>query len=95
MVDEEVRTLLPAGLLNLRRKTVAHLAVVWLELLERLGGVVDEGETGALAATVLGAETEDGNTVLLRLVQLRQLLAELVLGNVWAVWVQDVTAELC
>lgn len=95
IIDDKVRTLLPAGLLNLRRKTVAHLAVVWLELLERLAGVVDEGETSALATTVLGAETKDGNAVLVALVQLGQLLAELVLGHVGAVWVQDVTAELC
>jgi len=39
--NEIVRTLLSAGLLDLVRKTVAHLAVVWLELLERLGRVVD------------------------------------------------------
>lgn len=65
-----------------------------LELLHGLGGVVEEGETGALATTVLGAETEDGDLVLVHLVQTSELLAELILGDVWARWVEDVTVKL-
>lgn len=34
-----------------------------LELLHHLLGIVDEREPGALAAAVLGAETEDGDGV--------------------------------
>lgn len=61
-----------------------------LELLEGLGGVVDQSEAGALATTVLCAETEDGDLVLVGLVQIGQLLTELVLGDVGAVGVEDV-----
>ena len=61
-----------------------------LELLQGLGGVVDQSEAGALTTTVLCAETEDGDLVLVGLVQVGQLLTELVLGDVGAVGVEDV-----
>lgn len=64
---------------------------MWLELLEGLWGIVNEGEAGGLAATVLGLETEDVDLVLGALVQLSELATEVVLGHVGAVWVQDVT----
>lgn len=85
------RTLLSAGLLDLGGLAVTDEPVVGLELLHRLGAVVDEGEAGALAATVLGAETEAGNLLLVGLVELGELGAELILGDVRAVGVQDVT----
>jgi len=87
-----VRTLLSASLLNLVRHAVSYKPVVWLELLGRLLTVVDERETGALAATVLCSETEDRDTGLVCLVQLGQLASEVVLGNIWAVGVEDITA---
>lgn len=62
-----------------------------LELLHGLGGVVDEGETSGLAATELGAETEDVDLVLGGLVQGAELLAELILGDVGAAGVEDIT----
>lgn len=61
-----------------------------LELLQGLLGVVDQSEAGALATTVLCAETEDGDLVLVGLVQVGQLLTELILGDVGAVGVEDV-----
>ena len=61
-----------------------------LELLERLGGIVDEREAGRLAAAVLRAEAEDGDLVLAGLVDFRELAAQLVFGDVGAVGVQDV-----
>jgi hypothetical protein len=85
-------TLLPARLLDLLCLAVSHQPVVGLELLHGLGGVVDEGEAGALAATVLRPEAEDGDLVLAGLVQLAELAAELVLGDIGAVRVEDVTA---
>ena len=66
---------------------------MWLELLEGLWGIVDKGETGGLAATELGLETENIDLLLCALVQLSELAAEVVLGNVGAVWVQDVTVR--
>jgi hypothetical protein len=84
------RTLLSAGLLNLLGSTNADKTVVRLELLQSLVGVVDEGETRALATTVLGPETEDGNLVLVGLVEVGQLAAELVLGDVGTVGVEDI-----
>jgi hypothetical protein len=64
---------------------------VGLELLHGLGGVVDEGEAGGLAATELGAETEDADLVLGGLVHGGQLVAELLLGDVGTAGVEDVT----
>lgn len=84
------RTLLSAGLLDLGGLAVTDEPVVGLELLHGLGAVVDEGEASGLATTVLGAETEDGDLVLVGLVQLGELGAELILGDVRAVGVEDV-----
>lgn len=85
------RTLLSRGTLGLGGEANPHQSVLGLELLHGLGGVVDEGEAGGLAATVLGSETEDGDLVLLGLVEAAELLAELILGDVGAVGVEDVT----
>lgn len=87
---EEKHTLLAGSLLDLAGGTDADEAVVRLELLEGLLGVVHQSEAGALTTTVLCAETEDGDLVLVGLVQIGQLLAELVLGDVGAVGVEDV-----
>lgn len=87
-------TLLSRGTLDLGRLAVADQAVSGLEVLHGLGGVVEEGEAGALAATVLRAETEDGHLVLVGLIEAGELLAELVLGDVGARWVEDVTVEM-
>ena len=78
-------------LLDLICDTDTDETEVWLELLEGLWGIVNEGEAGGLAATVLGLETEDVDLVLGALVQLSELATEVVLGDVGAVWVQDVT----
>jgi hypothetical protein len=83
-------TLLAGSLLDLGGGADTDETVVRLELLQGLGGVVDEGKAGALTTTVLCAETEDGDLVLVGLVQVGQLLAELVLGDVGAVGVEDV-----
>ena len=91
--DERGHTLLSAGTLDLGAETESDEAVERLELLHGLGGVVDESETSGLAATELGAETEDGDLVLLGLVQATELLTELILGDVGAVGVEDVTAK--
>jgi hypothetical protein len=64
---------------------------VGLELLERLGGVVDKGETSGLATTELGPQTEDVDLLLGGLVELSQLSTELFLGDVGAAGVEDVT----
>lgn len=84
---------MPGGLLDLLGQADTDQAVVGLELLQGLRGVVDEGETSGLAATELGAQAEDGNLVLAGLVETGKLLAELILGDVGTVGVQDVTIQ--
>ena len=86
-------TLLPGGLLDLVGESDADESVVGLELLHGLGAVVDEGEAGGLAATELGAESEDGDLLLAGLVHGRELLAELLLGDVGTTGVEDVTVR--
>lgn len=89
--ETEMRhTLLARSLLDLGGKADTDKTVVGLELLHGLGGVIDEGEAGGLAATELGAETEDVDLVLGGLVEGGQLLAELVLGDVRTVGVEDI-----
>lgn len=87
------RTLLSGSLLDLGGLANTDESVVGLELLHGLGRVVDESKASGLATTVLGAETEDGDLVLGGLVELGELLAELILGDVGAVGVKDVTVE--
>ncbi len=86
-----IRTLLPARLLNLGRLAVSHQPVVWLELLHRLGRIVDKREAGALAATELCAEAKARDLVLGGLVEFGELGAEFVFGDIRAVRVEDVT----
>ena len=89
------RTLLSAGLLDLVRLAVPHQSVMGLESLHRLAAVVDEGKARALAATILSPEAEDGDLVLAALVQFGELGAELVLGDVGAVGVEDIATQQC
>jgi hypothetical protein len=66
---------------------------VGLELLHRLVAVIDESKAGALAATEVRLEAEDGDIVLLCLVELTELATELVLGDVGAVGVENVAGD--
>lgn len=61
-----------------------------LEFLHRLIAVVDEREAGALTATELRAEAEDGDGVFAGFVEFGEFGAELVFGDVRAGGVQDV-----
>lgn len=83
--------LLSAGTLGLGGESDTDQAVLGLELLQSLGGVVDEGEAGGLAATEVGAQAKDLDLLLLGLVQAAELLAELSLGDVGTAGVEDVT----
>lgn len=87
------RTLLSRCALGLGGEADADQSVLRLELLHGLGRVVDEGEASRLATTELGAHAEDGDLVLLGLVHGRELLTELLLGDVGAAGVQDVTVR--
>lgn len=86
--------MLSAGLLDLGGSTDTDETVVRLEFLQSLVGVVDESETSGLATTELCAETEDGNLVLVGLVEVGQLLTELILLDVGAVGVEDVPENM-
>ena len=85
---------MPASLLNLAGHAVPYEPVVGFEFLHRLGRVVDKGKAGAFAATEVCLETEDGDIILLGLVELAELTTEFVLGNVGAVGVEDVAAHV-
>jgi hypothetical protein len=86
--------LLSAGTLGLGGHANSDEPVLGLELLHGLGRVIDKGETSGLATTEVGAETEDGDLVLLGLVEATELLAELLLGDVGAVGVEDINDHL-
>jgi hypothetical protein len=66
---------------------------VGLELLHRLGGIVDKSEAGRLATTELCAEAENADLLLAGLVHAGELLPELLLGDVGTTGVEDVTAQ--
>ena len=86
-------TLLSGGLLDLGSGTDTDETVVRLELLQGLSGVVDQGEASALATTVLRAEAEDGDLILVGLVETGELVAQLILGDVGTVGVEDITSD--
>jgi hypothetical protein len=92
-MGEGRRTLLSAGLLGLGTETEPRQTVDGLELLHRLRGIVDEGEAGALATTIVSPEAEDRDRILIGLVERRKLVAELILGHVGAVGMEDVPRE--
>ena len=87
-------SLLSGSLVNLLGQSVSDQSVSWLKFLGVSSGLVDQTETSGLAATELGSETENRNGILVGLVGLGQSFTQLVLGNVWSVWVQDVNDEL-
>lgn len=64
-----------------------------LEFLHGFVRIVHQGEASALATTVLRTEAEDVHLVLVGLVEVGNLLAELIFGDVGAVGVEDVTVE--
>lgn len=87
-------TLLFGDLVDLLREAGTHKAVTGLELLHGGGAVVDEAESGALAATELGAEAEHGDGILIGVVVLGETLTKLVLGHVGTGGMKDVNDEL-
>lgn len=87
-------SLLSGWLIDLLSQTVSHQSVGWLESLGVSDGLVDQTETGRLSTTELGSETKNGNSILVGLVQLRQSVSQLVLGDVSSVWMQDINDEL-
>jgi hypothetical protein len=87
------RTLLSGWLLDLAGNTNSDQSVVWLELLQCLWGIVNEGESGSLSTTELGLEAENVDLLLGALVELSELAAEVILGDIGAVWVKDVTIQ--
>lgn len=76
------------------RSTHADQAVLGLELLLGLLVVVDETEALRRTTTELGAETEDDNTLLVRLVELGEALSEVVTRDVGTGGVRDSDNEL-
>ena len=62
-----------------------------LKLLHHLMAVIYQSESGRFASAVLCAEPEARYGVLVGLVELGELLAEFVFGDVGAVGVEDVT----
>jgi len=86
--------LLSAGLLDLGGDSDSNQSVVGLELLQGLWRIVYESETGCLSTTILSAETEDVDLILAGLVQLGEFATELFLGDVCAVWVEDINDHL-
>lgn len=65
--------LLSAGLLDLGCVSYSYQSVSWLELLHGLNGVVDQGETGSLATTILCSETKDVDLIGVGFVDLGEL----------------------
>jgi hypothetical protein len=61
-----------------------------LEFLHRFDGVVDQGESRGLAATVLCAHAEDVDLVFVGFVDFGEFGAEVVFANIGAIGVEDV-----
>ena len=52
--------------------------------------IVNERKSGALASTVLRSEAEAGDLVFVGFVEIRELLAELVFGDIGAIRVENI-----
>ncbi len=68
-------TLLSAGLFDLVCSSHPDQPVMWLELLHGLVRVVDQGESGALASTVMRSESEDADLIFVCFVELGELFS--------------------
>ena len=77
-----------------KSKTYTSETVLWFKLLGRVQRVVDQGESSRLATTESSTEAKHENVFLIGLVELGQLFAEVVLGDVGTARVQDVD-DLC
>jgi hypothetical protein len=66
---------------------------VRLELLQRLGRIVDQRKTSCLSTTILCLETENVDLVFVGLVHFGELATEFILGDVGSVWVEDITVR--
>jgi len=86
--------LLPASLFNLGLHSVTNKSVTWFKSLHGLSRVIDETKAGAFATTELGTESENGDMVLVGLVCLTELITELILGDVCAIWMKDINNKL-
>lgn len=71
----------------------SHKSVPWLEFFHGFNGVIDQGEACSLAATVLGSHAEDVDLVGVGFVDFGEFRAEVVLGDVGAVGVEDVAGN--
>ena len=80
-------------LLNLACKSNTNQSVVGLELLQRLGRIVDQSETSCLSTTILSLQTENVDLILVGLVHFGELATEFILGDVGSVWVEDITVK--
>lgn len=68
-------------------------SVVGFEFLHGLDRVVDQSEASGLATTVLSPHAENVDLILVGLVNFGQFRAEVVLGDVWSVGVEDITID--
>ena len=83
-------TLLPTRLLHLCRGPIPDQPISRLKLLHHLKAIIDEREARAFATTILRPEAEAGDLVFVRFVELRELDAQFVFGNVGSGRVEDV-----
>lgn len=89
------RTLLSASFLNLLCSSHPDQSVMWLELLHSLVRVVDQGEPGALASTIVCSKSEDADLVFVCFVELSELFSEFVFGAVRSAGVENVSVRSC
>ena len=90
-IIQPAHTLLSTSLLNLICGPISHQPVMWLKLLHHLMAVVNERKARAFAATILCPETEAGDLVFVGFVELGELLAEFVFGDIGAIRVENVS----
>lgn len=77
------------------RRETTYKTVLGLELLHGLGGVVDQGETGGLAATELCPQAENADLLGSGLVHGGELRSEVILGDAGETRVEDIATQIC
>merc|ERR1712013_950779 len=86
--------LLTAGLCLGLDDSLSDKAVLGLELLGEIHGVVDQTEPGGLATSEVGLEPERENSVGCAVVHLGQLLTDICLCHRGLAWVEDIHNHL-
>lgn len=90
----EQRTLLPRRLFNFGSNSISDQSVMRFKFLQGFRGIIYESEASCFSTTKLCAKTENAELILACLIHLGQFATEIILGDIGAAGMEDVTVSL-